>query len=122
MAYLEHLSIETAGHRHMTDLTDEVGRVVKRSRVTSGLVNVFNVGSTGAVGTIEFEPGLGKDRVHKTCGQRDGPRVGQQCPGVFQRGAVLNARRADGFACAAAETSINVVRQGLLGWRKTAFQ
>jgi secondary thiamine-phosphate synthase enzyme len=61
MAYLEHLSIETTGHRHMTDLTEEVGGVVKRSRVTSGLVNVFNVGSTGAIGTIEFEPGLGKD-------------------------------------------------------------
>ena len=61
MAYMEHLSIETAGHRHMTDLTEEVGRVVKESRVTSGLVNVFNVGSTGSIGTIEFEPGLGKD-------------------------------------------------------------
>jgi secondary thiamine-phosphate synthase enzyme len=61
MAYQEHLSIETDGHRQMTDLTDEVGRVVKNSRVTSGLVNVFNVGSTGAVGTIEFEPGLGED-------------------------------------------------------------
>jgi secondary thiamine-phosphate synthase enzyme len=61
MAYLETLSIETTGHRHMTDLTEAVGRVVKESRVTSGLVNVFNVGSTGAIGTIEFEPGLGRD-------------------------------------------------------------
>ncbi|MHC4774830.1 MAG: secondary thiamine-phosphate synthase enzyme YjbQ, partial [Planctomycetota bacterium] len=59
--YQEQLSIETPGHRHMTDLTEQVGGVVERSRVTSGLVNVFNVGSTGAVGTIEFEPGLGKD-------------------------------------------------------------
>jgi secondary thiamine-phosphate synthase enzyme len=61
MAYLHHLSIETTGHRHMTDLTAEVGRAVRESGVTSGLVNVFNVGSTGAVGTIEFEPGLGRD-------------------------------------------------------------
>jgi secondary thiamine-phosphate synthase enzyme len=61
MPYREHLSIETGGHRHMTDLTGEVGQIVNRSGVTSGLVNVFNVGSTGAIGTIEFEPGLGKD-------------------------------------------------------------
>ncbi|MHC4216828.1 MAG: secondary thiamine-phosphate synthase enzyme YjbQ [Planctomycetota bacterium] len=61
MAYREQLSIETTGHRHMTDLTDEVARIVSRSGVTSGLVNVFNVGSTGAIGTIEFEPGLEKD-------------------------------------------------------------
>jgi secondary thiamine-phosphate synthase enzyme len=61
MPYLEHLTIETAGHRQMTDLTGEVGQIVNRSGVTSGLVNVFNVGSTGAIGTIEFEPGLCKD-------------------------------------------------------------
>jgi secondary thiamine-phosphate synthase enzyme len=29
--------------------------------VRSGLVNIFNVGSTGAIGTIEFEPGLKQD-------------------------------------------------------------
>jgi secondary thiamine-phosphate synthase enzyme len=61
MPYLEQLTIETAGHRKMTDLTGEVGQIVNRSGVTSGLVNVFNVGSTGAIGTIEFEPGLCKD-------------------------------------------------------------
>jgi secondary thiamine-phosphate synthase enzyme len=45
----------------MHDLTDEVAEVVSASRVQAGLVNVFNVGSTGAIGTIEFEPGLQKD-------------------------------------------------------------
>ena len=61
MAYAEQLSIETPGHRHMTDLTEEVAGIVSRSGVRDGLVNVFNVGSTGALGTIEFEPGLRKD-------------------------------------------------------------
>ena len=61
MAYHEQLSIETPGHRHMTDLTEEVAGIVSRSGVRDGLVNVFNVGSTGALGTIEFEPGLRKD-------------------------------------------------------------
>jgi len=38
-----------------------VARVVMDSRVKTGIVQVFNVGSTGAVGTIEFEPGLKHD-------------------------------------------------------------
>ena len=61
MAYTRQISLETAGHRHMTDLTAHVTRVVAESGVTVGLVHVFNVGSTGAVGTIEFEPGLEGD-------------------------------------------------------------
>jgi secondary thiamine-phosphate synthase enzyme len=55
------LQIETTGHGHMQDLTDEVAEVVARSGVATGLVHVFNVGSTAAVGTIEFEPGLQHD-------------------------------------------------------------
>ena len=45
----------------MHDLTDEVDHIVSSSGVRTGTVNVFNVGSTGAIGTIEFEPGLQKD-------------------------------------------------------------
>ena len=45
----------------MHDLTEEVARIVIQSRVRCGLAQIFNVGSTGAVGTIEFEPGLKED-------------------------------------------------------------
>ena len=45
----------------MHDLTGEVGRVVGESGVRTGLVHIFNVGSTAALGTIEFEPGLRRD-------------------------------------------------------------
>jgi secondary thiamine-phosphate synthase enzyme len=34
---------------------------VSSSGVKTGTVNVFNIGSTAAVGTIEFEPGLQQD-------------------------------------------------------------
>ena len=61
MACQQHLCIETAGEGHMTNLTGEVSRIVASSGVSCGTVNVFNVGSTGAVGTIEFEPGLERD-------------------------------------------------------------
>ena len=45
----------------MQDLTPEVASVPSRSGVTTGTAHVFNVGSTGVVGTIEFEPGLERD-------------------------------------------------------------
>lgn len=45
----------------MHDLTGEVAAVVTRSKIKTGIVNIFNVGSTAAVGTIEFEPGLEMD-------------------------------------------------------------
>jgi len=45
----------------MHDITGQVAEVVGRSGVKAGVVQVFNVGSTGAVGTIEFEPGLQQD-------------------------------------------------------------
>ena len=57
----QHLTFTTTGHGAMRDLTPEVERIVKQSGITSGLVNVFVVGSTAAVGTMEFEPGLQKD-------------------------------------------------------------
>ncbi len=61
MAHQEEISIETRGHRHVTDLTGEVSRIVADSGIRSGTASVFNVGSTGAVGTIELEPGLAGD-------------------------------------------------------------
>jgi secondary thiamine-phosphate synthase enzyme len=45
----------------MHDLTERVASAVADSGVRTGMVNVFNVGSTAAIGTIEFEPGLRAD-------------------------------------------------------------
>ena len=61
MVYQEQFSFPTTGHRHMVDVTDRVAAVVGRSGVKTGIVQVFCVGSTAAVGTIEFEPGLERD-------------------------------------------------------------
>jgi secondary thiamine-phosphate synthase enzyme len=61
MVHQEQLAFETTGHRHMADLTEQVAAIVDRSGVTTGVVQVFCVGSTAAVGTIEFEPGLERD-------------------------------------------------------------
>src|SRR5690242_8138502 len=61
MTYQREVRLRTSGHRHMQDLTEQIGPIVSASKVRCGLVHIFNVGSTGAIGTIEFEPGLEKD-------------------------------------------------------------
>jgi secondary thiamine-phosphate synthase enzyme len=48
----------------MRDLTAEVRRIVAASRIRTGTVNVAVIGSTAAVGAIEFEPGLAGDLPH----------------------------------------------------------
>jgi len=45
----------------MIDLTADVAEAVRRSGVHAGIAQVFCVGSTAAVGTVEFEPGLRAD-------------------------------------------------------------
>ncbi len=45
----------------MHDLTPQVAAVVASSKIRTGTAHIFNVGSTAAVGTVEFEPGLERD-------------------------------------------------------------
>jgi secondary thiamine-phosphate synthase enzyme len=61
MSYQQKISVTTKGSGDVHDITDQVAAIVTSSGVRSGVVNIFNVGSTAAVGTIEFEPGLQYD-------------------------------------------------------------
>jgi secondary thiamine-phosphate synthase enzyme len=45
----------------MTNITRETEDAVKASRLQDGIVTIFVSGSTAAVTTIEYEPGLKKD-------------------------------------------------------------
>jgi len=45
----------------MHDVTDRVAQVIRDSSIRTGIAHVFNIGSTGAIGTIEFESGLAQD-------------------------------------------------------------
>jgi secondary thiamine-phosphate synthase enzyme len=60
-SYQQQIAVRSSGHGDMHDLTDQVSAVVAASGIRNGTVNVFNIGSTAAVGTIEFEPGLRQD-------------------------------------------------------------
>lgn len=61
MVFQDDIHIRTHGHGHMHDLTADVAAIVRRSGIRRGTVHVFNVGSTGVIGTIEFESGLERD-------------------------------------------------------------
>jgi secondary thiamine-phosphate synthase enzyme len=61
MVHQQQISLPTKSHGHMQDITGHVASIVRSSAIRTGTVHVFNVGSTAAVGTIEFEPGLQHD-------------------------------------------------------------
>ena len=58
---IKEIYVDLNAHGDMADITDKVRKFVKESGVREGAVLVFNVGSTGAITTIEYEPGLRKD-------------------------------------------------------------
>ncbi len=58
---IKFVEVELDGFGDMADITGEVKEFVRRSGVDEGAVLVFNIGSTGAITTIEYEPGLKKD-------------------------------------------------------------
>ena len=61
MVHQEHIEVRTHGHADMHDITGEVAEIIARSGAQTGTAHIFNVGSTGAIGAIEFEPGLERD-------------------------------------------------------------
>ena len=54
-----HLS--TSGEGDILDLTPQVREAIRAAGVEEGMVNIFVTGSTAAVTTIEYEPGVLSD-------------------------------------------------------------
>jgi secondary thiamine-phosphate synthase enzyme len=61
MVFQKQVLRSTKGHRDMLDLTDELQQIVEESGIQRGVATLCNIGSTAALGTIEFEPGLAED-------------------------------------------------------------
>ena len=55
------IEVETHGEGEIVDLTPRVQQAVGESGVREGLATVFVAGSTAAVTTIEYEPGVLSD-------------------------------------------------------------
>jgi len=75
MVYREEIRLNTRDRHEIHDLTSKVAEIVRKSGVMEGLVNVFNVGSTGAVGAAELERGLVHD-LHAVLDQLVPPEGG----------------------------------------------
>ena len=55
------IHVKTDGKAEVVDLTPNVSEALKTSKLKRGIVTVSVIGSTGAITTIEYEPGLIKD-------------------------------------------------------------
>lgn len=55
------ITVSTQGHNDIIDITPQVQEVVQKSKVSKGAVLVFVPGSTAAITTIEYEPGVVED-------------------------------------------------------------
>jgi len=54
----QELKFRTHREGEILDITDKTQRVIESSRMRSGVAVLFVPGSTGAITTIEYEPGL----------------------------------------------------------------
>ena len=55
------IQLSSKGQDDVIDITTQVSNIVKDSNIENGTVTIFVVGSTAAVTTIEYEPGLIND-------------------------------------------------------------
>jgi secondary thiamine-phosphate synthase enzyme len=53
--------VKTGGENEVLEITSDVREAAAASGLSDGLVTVFVVGSTAAITTMEYEPGLVKD-------------------------------------------------------------
>ena len=61
MIFSDYVNINTGGKNEIVYITGDVRSILKNSGVSAGSILVFVPGATGAVTTIEFEPGLARD-------------------------------------------------------------
>jgi secondary thiamine-phosphate synthase enzyme len=59
--FSDNIVFKTNGKCEITNITDEVANILKKSEIKDGILNVFIPGATGAITTIEYEPGLVTD-------------------------------------------------------------
>ncbi len=61
MVHTEQIEVDVDGYCDIVDITASMNEAVMNSGFISGTITAFCPGSTGAITTIEYEPGLLKD-------------------------------------------------------------
>ncbi|HQP09828.1 MAG TPA: secondary thiamine-phosphate synthase enzyme YjbQ [Candidatus Omnitrophota bacterium] len=59
--FTEYIQLSTEGNADVIDITPRVSEKLRALKLKKGLVNISVIGSTGALTTCEFEPGLVED-------------------------------------------------------------
>lgn len=54
------IGIQSRGNTEVLDLTGEIEQALSRGKVREGIAVIFVIGSTAAITTTEFEPGLAR--------------------------------------------------------------
>ena len=55
------VKLSTQGNGQVVDMTEQVAAAVAEAGIADGIVTLFVPGSTGAITTVEYEPGLVSD-------------------------------------------------------------
>ena len=73
MVITKHIRVHTKGNCDILDITPNTAELVAESGIRAGTVTLFVVGSTAAITTTEYEPGLVKHDI-KVAFEKIAPR------------------------------------------------
>ncbi|MBW2663562.1 MAG: YjbQ family protein [Deltaproteobacteria bacterium] len=59
--YFDQVNVQLKTGIDIVDISYELRRLIKKSKIINGTLNATVVGSTGSITTIEFEPGVVED-------------------------------------------------------------
>ena len=62
---LKSFNLRTKAYCDVIDITQQIQNAIKNSNIKNGIVNVHVAGSTGAISTTEYEPGLVKNDIEE---------------------------------------------------------
>ncbi len=60
---LKTFDLKTKAYFDIINITEDVQKCLNNSNINNGIVNVHIAGSTGAISTVEYEPGLVKHDI-----------------------------------------------------------
>ena len=59
--FTDYIQVITSGNAEVIDVTQDVEKSVQKSKIKNGIACINVMGSTGAITTCEYEPGLVED-------------------------------------------------------------
>jgi len=59
------IELRTKSYCDIINITDRVQKIIQESNIKNGIINIHIPGSTGAISTIEYEPGLVKNDIEE---------------------------------------------------------